>query len=133
MKTILALSAIVAAIVATLVAIGLGFVAIVGMLDVVEPQLQLPLRYVKAYEVDCVDTGTGTSLVVPNGTGSLFVWVNSATPVYIGGADVDDSHGMPLCTATADCPASSLSLDVREARCLSSSGTVTATVIAGVI
>lgn len=116
------------------VATAIAVVGVLGLLIAIPAvALSTPLAKVRAYQVSCTTTAGGVSLVdtTPGGVSSLTVWINSATPVYIGGADIDATHGMPFCTTTADCPASYVSIDVKEARCLSSSGTVTATVLAG--
>jgi hypothetical protein len=97
----------------------------------ISPFLSTPLGKVRAYEVACATTAGGTSLGDGEAFSSLYVWINSATPVYIGGTNVDATHGMPFCTASASCPSAVLSMDAKLARCLSSSGTVTAIVLAG--
>ncbi len=96
-----------------------------------EASLTTPLAKVRSYTVSCATTAGGTSLNDGEATSSMFIFVNSATPVYIGGTDIDSTHGMPVCTAAASCVSASMSLDVKTARCLSSSGTVSALVIAG--
>lgn len=90
------------------------------------------LGKVRAYQVSCTTAAGGVSLAVGQMSSAL-VWINSATPVYIGGTDITSTKGMPLCTAIASCVQSSVSIDSKELRCLSSSGTVTATVLVGVI
>lgn len=127
MKTIIIVSGVVAAIESVLIFAALA----IGMGMVQRPAVFTSLGKVRSYQVSCATTAGGTDLSDGSPISSIFVFINSATPVYIGGTDVDSTHGMPVCTAAASCAASSLSLDVKEARCLSSSGTVTATVIAG--
>lgn len=51
----------------------------------------------------------------------LRCWNNSATPVYLGGAS---AQTYPICTDTAACPESVLTLPVTNVWALSSSGTV---------
>lgn len=54
---------------------------------------------------------------------AIWVWVNSATPVYFGDSTLDTT-GMPLCTAGASCPRADQVYSTRELDCLSSNGTV---------
>lgn len=60
-------------------------------------------------------------------------WVNSATPVFIGGSDVDTStKGMPYCTDTATCVAAGDTADaLLPALWCKSGGSVTVTVLVG--
>lgn len=60
-------------------------------------------------------------------------WVNSATPVFIGGSDVDTStKGMPYCTDTASCISAGDSADaVLPALWCKAGSSVTVTVLVG--
>lgn len=97
-----------------------------------------PLGKMYSYQVSCAATAGGTRLVPSSGSAQKSLqaykfWVNSATPVYFGGSDIDSTHGMPYCTASASCVAAMDSVDgsPNETFCLSSSGSVTVTVWAG--
>ena len=132
MKTVVLVSGVIAAMVATALHL-LTLIALHDVLADIQPMLNTPLGKVRAYQVSCTTAAGGVTLSDGQPISSLFVFVNSATPVYVGGTDVDATHGMPICTATASCPSSSISFDVKDARCLSSAGTVTATVLAGTL
>jgi hypothetical protein len=98
--------------------------------------LDTPLANLRAYQISCPATALGIDLRKSTdlkAISSMMVWVNSTTPVYIGGGDVSSTLGMPICTDTSACPSSSVSIDAKGARCLSSSGTVTATVLVGTL
>lgn len=65
------------------------------------------------------------------GNKSCMIWNNSATILYVGGSDVDSTHGWPICTNTSTCPAAVLSTDVREAYYVSASGTLAPIIVCG--
>ena len=91
------------------------------------------LTHPHAYQISCTTTAGGVSLRQSTETRSvksIFVWVNSATPVYIGGDDIDSTHGLAICTDTASCAGSSFTIDGEAPRCLSSSGSVTVVALA---
>lgn len=135
MKTIAAFAAAVAFATSLIVSgvFGVSYVAILAQAGKVEALLGSPLGKIRAYQVSCTTAAGGVSLSDGQTISSALIWINSATPVYVGGGDIDSTHGVPLCTNSASCLSSSLAMDVKEARCLSSSGTVTATVMAGAI
>ena len=111
-----------------------ALVAFLALVVVPAAALSTPLAQLRGYEIGCIATAGGISLGKAGdlkAVSSMMVWVNSATPVYIGGTDVTSTKGMPICTNTALCPASSISIDAKGATCLSSSGTVTASVLVG--
>lgn len=101
-----------------------------------QPALALAdsLSILRAYQVSCATTAT--AIAPSDGIKSQHawsVWNNSATPVYVGGSDVTTTtKGWPICTDTASCPSSTLSVDaVTSGFCRVGSGTVTLTVISG--
>lgn len=130
MKYVIIVAGVVAFVETALV---LLLVAVLARVAPVEALLDTSLGKIRGYQVSCTTTAGGVSLTDGNPTSSLYVWINSLTPVYIGGGTVDSTHGTPFCTDTASCPTAALSIDAKEARCLSSSGTVTAIVLAGTL
>jgi hypothetical protein len=95
-----------------------------------------PLSNVRAYPISCPATAGGISLRKSGelgGVSHLTVWVNSATPVYLGGGDITSTLGFPICTNTSLCPSAFIQMDAKGATCLSSSGTVVAVVLAGTL
>jgi hypothetical protein len=92
-----------------------------------------PLGGGKSYQITC---GTTARNLAPSGTVSYQAFrffVNSATTVHVGGPDVaGSSTGMPYCTNSTNCVASTDSVDGNPAGffCRASSD-VTVTVFAG--
>jgi hypothetical protein len=84
-----------------------------------------------SYEITCDTTAIRMS---PTTQYSAFrFWVNSSTPVFVGGANVATTlTGMPYCTDTANCvlPTESIDANPREFWCVAGSA-VTVKVIAG--
>jgi len=92
--------------------------------------LSNPLGNLRTYTVTCLTTAT--SIRGSQAMSSAMIWNNSATPIFMGGADVDNStKGMPFCTDGSACVSSSATLDVNGAFCLSTGGAATLLVMAG--
>ena len=87
----------------------------------------------RSYQVSCTSTPGKMCRTGYCSFQAFKFWVNSATPVFMGGSDVDTStKGMPYCTAGASCLQSFDSIDGVPANMFcDSGGTVTVTVIAG--
>lgn len=71
-----------------------------------------PLGTFRSFEKSCGTTAaplcSGANCKIKAGK----FWVNSATPVYMGGSDVNTGTlGMPYCTDTATCVAASEPID----------------------
>ena len=84
-----------------------------------------------SYEIACDTTAVRLS---PTTQYSAFrFWVNSSTPVYVGGSDVNTSTaGMPYCTDTAACVLATDSIDGNPSEFWCRAGSaVTVKVIAG--
>ena len=93
--------------------------------------LSNPLYSMSVYQVTC-NASTATSLNGTAGSHSAArVWINNATAVYVGGPDVDATHGLALCTTAGTCIDDDLPWDGGNLYCLSSSGSITAIVMAG--
>lgn len=92
-----------------------------------------PVSSIRSFQFSC--GAVSPALVVPSTApksySAIWVWVNSATPVYFGDSAVS-STGMPLCTTTASCVQASQSFEARALYCLSSSGSVTVNVATAV-
>lgn len=90
-----------------------------------------PLSGLRAFTVSCGTSATPISDSVPYH--SLYLWNNSATPIYLGASNVTASttNGMPICTDTASCPRADLPADARHGFCRVGSGTVSLVVLAG--
>lgn len=73
-----------------------------------------PLGSVRVFQFTCT---TSAQVIKPSsnpkGAKSLRLWNNSATPVYLGGADVTNglTNGWPICTNTAACEQASFPID----------------------
>jgi hypothetical protein len=72
-----------------------------------------PLAYVRTYTFSCT---TGAARIVPSSNirtqRAMRVWNSSATPIYLGGSDVNTSTtGWPICTDTALCEQASFPVD----------------------
>lgn len=62
---------------------------------------------------------------------SCLIFNNSATVLYVGGSDVDSTDGMPICTDSASCVKSSITIDGKDAWVVAASGTLTPTILCG--
>lgn len=90
-----------------------------------------PVGGIRTFQVACLASAP-VAVTDSKGVSALRVWNNSATPVYLGSSAMTGAtNGMPICTATASCIAADMPIDGGGLYCLSSSGTVTVTVIAG--
>jgi len=102
--------------------IGVALLALMG--------LSTPIGGVRTFTVTCLTVATNIADL--NQMAAFQAWNNTATPAFIGGADVTaTTKGWPICTDTAACPSASISLDGAGAKCLSTGGAVTLLVIAG--
>lgn len=94
------------------------------------PALNTSLNNVRSYQVACGTTAT--PITDGMGQSAILIWVNSATPVYIGGATVTTTTaGFPVCTLAASCPYASIALDAKYPYCRVAAGSVTIKVLAG--
>ncbi|MCC7173491.1 MAG: hypothetical protein IT459_23810 [Planctomycetes bacterium] len=90
------------------------------------------LAKIRTHTVTCGTTATA----ITDGTGasSMLIWNNSATPVYLGGSDVNTTtEGFPICTDTANCLRADMPIDAKYLYCRVSAGTVTVRVLAGAL
>lgn len=62
---------------------------------------------------------------------SCLIFNNSATILYVGGSDVDSTDGMPICTDSASCVKSSITVDGKDTHAIAASGTLTPTILCG--
>lgn len=89
-----------------------------------------PLGGLRAFTVTCATTATAVTDGTPYLSGLL--WNNSATPVYLGAANVNTTTlGFPICTDTAVCLRPDMPADARHSYCRVASGTVAIKVLAG--
>jgi hypothetical protein len=91
------------------------------------------LGFYRSYQVSCTSSAAKMCRTGYCSFQAFKFWVNSSTPVYMGGSDVDTStKGMPYCTDSANCVQAMESVDGSPSSmsCVSG-GTVTVTVIAG--
>lgn len=92
------------------------------------------LGFVRVFTMTCTTTA---QRVVPTsgrfGSRSMRLWNNSSTSVFLGGSDVaTTSTGYPICTNTANCEASGITLDANPVVfCRVASGTVDVLVFQG--
>jgi len=94
------------------------------------PALNTSLNNVRSYQVACGTTAT--PITDGAGQSALLVWNNSATPVFLGAANVNTTTtGFPICTLAASCPYASMSLDAKYPYCRVAAGSVTVKVLAG--
>lgn len=89
-----------------------------------------PTLNVKAWTEDCggaggVDGGVATQVQITDGDSCMaYRCANpSSTVVYLGGSDVrgDGTAGYPICTDTASCSDSALTVDARNVYCSAAS------------
>lgn len=94
--------------------------------------LSTSLGRVRAYQVAC--TTTATAISDGHSQSSGLIWNNSATPVFLGGSDVNaTTEGFPICTDTATCLRADMPIDAKYLYCRVSSGTVAVKVLAGAL
>ena len=92
--------------------------------------LSTSLGRMRAFQVTCSTTATAITDGYP--ISSALVWNNSATAVYLGGADVTTTTaGFPICTNTASCLRGDMPADAKAMYCRVAAGTVVVTVLAG--
>ena len=92
--------------------------------------LSSSLGNMRAHTVTCGTTATA----VTDGyaASSMLLWNNSATPVYLGGANVNTTTlGFPICTDTATCLRSDMPVDGKYLYCRVAAGSVAIKVLAG--
>lgn len=91
------------------------------------------LGFYRSYQISCTTSALAMCRTGYCNFQAFKFWVNSATPVFVGGSDVDTStKGMPYCTDGANCVASSEPVDGSPGSLFCrSGGAVTVTVFAG--
>jgi len=90
------------------------------------------LGRIRTHTVTCATTAT--AIADGHNASSMLIWNNTATPVYLGGSDVDTTTaGFPICTDTATCLRADMPIDAKYLYCRVSSGTVAVKVLAGAL
>lgn len=92
--------------------------------------LSTSLGNMRAHQVAC--TTSATAVTDGYAASSMLLWNNSATPVYLGAANVNTTtRGFPICTDTAACLRADMPIDGKYLYCIVGAGSVTLTVLAG--
>lgn len=108
---------------------GLAAVLLVGLLSVLG--LGQPTSQVYSFRFAATTTQAEIQDSLATGFKACRVWNNSATVVYLGGnlQAIDSTDGYPICTSTASCPESVLTIDGSGVSVEAASGTVNLQVI----
>lgn len=104
--------------------IALIVVACVAMMG-----LATPIGDLKTFTRTCDTTATK---IIGTAASAYVVGNLTTTPIYVGNADVNSTtRGWPVCSDTAVCFSTTLSIDASSGYCLSTGGTATLLVMSG--